>query len=129
MLLGGLGVRGYMAVRERNRNVAEALVHRFNRRPQKQSAPEPFAPGPLTLSVRSGSRACANLEAVESELGHLLPGIGVVAIGHQAVVQFLEVRIVLRMAVVNFVRHFHRHLFDGGNQVKRVVRRNLQRRR
>jgi len=47
MLLGGLGVRSYMAVRERDRNDAEALVHRFNRRPQKQSAPKPFAPGLL----------------------------------------------------------------------------------
>ena len=38
MLLGGLGVRGYMAVRERNRNDAEALVHRFNR-PRKNKRP------------------------------------------------------------------------------------------
>src|SRR6478609_10720924 len=53
---------------------------------------------------QSGPRAHAYLEGVEAEFGYLQPCISTRAVGHEALVQFLEVRIALRKVVIDSVR-------------------------
>src|SRR6185503_5477198 len=62
------------------------------------------ASGLIVPLRRSGARAHAHHEAVEAELGDLLPGKRVAAEGCEVVVQLLEHRIGLHVLRVDFLR-------------------------
>jgi hypothetical protein len=75
--------------------------------------------GAVDASPPDQVRAHADLEVVESAFDHLQPSISVVAIGHQALIPFLEARIGFGQVGVNLFAAFQQASRTGcGNACK-----------